>query len=107
LSMKIVIYLIGILASFVTGICLSGRLTTGINPPAGVGKERPAFLVASWDILHPEQLKPFADAVIPLAQRAGFEMLADAHAKVLEGSDDGAVKEARNVPWTSDNGTEP
>jgi len=48
---------------------------------------RPAYLLASWKILSPEKLGPFGDAVIPLAKKAGMEILAgDPKPQVLEGT---------------------
>jgi uncharacterized protein (DUF1330 family) len=84
--MKRFFYLIGLIASFALGAGLSSHLTGGMSTPPSVGRARPAYVVASWDILHPDQLQPFAEAVVPLAQKAGFESLVDARPQVLEGS---------------------
>jgi uncharacterized protein (DUF1330 family) len=46
----------------------------------------PAYLVASWEILQADRLEPFSEAVVPLAEKAGFEMLAAFPPQVLEGT---------------------
>ena len=59
-----------------------------MNPKIVDNGPKPAYLVASWDLLHPdhpEQLKPFVDAAVPLANKAGFEPLAGSPPQVLEG----------------------
>ena len=84
--MKSILYLAGLIASFVLGVWLSSRLSTALSTQLGVSKTRPVYLVASWDVVHPDQLKPFVDAALPLAQKIGFEPLADAEPQVLEGS---------------------
>jgi uncharacterized protein (DUF1330 family) len=84
--MRMMYYSAGMIASFAVG------MTAGIvreqlkSAPPADHQPRRAYLVASWDILSPpEELKPFSDAAVPLAQKAGLEMLAHAEPQVLEG----------------------
>jgi uncharacterized protein (DUF1330 family) len=49
-------------------------------------KPVPAYLVASWNIVHPDEVRPFGEAAVPLARKAGLKMLAHAEPEVLEGS---------------------
>ena len=82
--MRTSLYIVGLVASVILGAACALKQTV-IMPAAASAPQKPAYLVASWDVLHPDQMKPFADAVIPLAKRAGFEMLAASEPQVLEG----------------------
>lgn len=79
--MKIAFYFAGLIACFILGVAL------GIGyAKHGAGNERvPAYLIASWNVLHADRLKPFSDTVVPLAEKAGFKMLAASQPQVLEG----------------------
>jgi uncharacterized protein (DUF1330 family) len=72
--------------SFGLGTALGWNCESISNAHAEEGKTVPAYLVASWNIVHPDQVKPFGEAVAPLATRAGFKMLAHTEPEVLEGS---------------------
>jgi uncharacterized protein (DUF1330 family) len=53
---------------------------------AASGHARAAYLVASWELHHPERLSPFIAAVVPLARNAGWKNLATGEPRVLEGA---------------------
>jgi uncharacterized protein (DUF1330 family) len=48
-------------------------------------RDKPAYLVASWKVIHPNELQPFTDAAVPLAQKAGYVSLGGGQPQVLEG----------------------
>jgi uncharacterized protein (DUF1330 family) len=85
LSRRTLVYFAGLTLSFFLGVILSGNRISGVNPEIASAGPKPAFLVASWDLIHPDQLEPFGDAVVPLAKRAGYEPLAASTPQVLEG----------------------
>lgn len=56
--------------------------------PVFIGKQstpKPAYLIAAWHTKEPEALGPFSDLVLPLAQKAGYQMLAIQPPVLLEG----------------------
>jgi uncharacterized protein (DUF1330 family) len=79
-------YLAGLILSFILGVLCSMNRPSTVNPQTVSKGLKPAYLVASWDVLHPDQLKPFIDAAVPLARRAGFEPIAAGTPEVLEGA---------------------
>ena len=72
-------------AAFLLGVALGAISTLRIARTAEPADPKPAYLVASWDILDPDRLQPFAVRAVPLAQRAGLETLAISDPEVLEG----------------------
>ena len=44
-----------------------------------------AYLIAAWQIKAPEHLQAFIEQVVPLAEKAGFELLANNTPQWLEG----------------------
>ena len=72
---------------FVVSFILGHSLEVGFLQRGGFSKPNgpPAYLIAGWHFTQPDQLGPFNQAVIPLAERAGFEMLAIQPPALLEG----------------------
>jgi uncharacterized protein (DUF1330 family) len=83
---SMLIYLTVVVLSFAAGMKFSMMETFAAEQGQNVSGEKPAYLVASWKILHPDKLKPFGDAVLPLAQKAGLKTMAASPPHVLEGS---------------------
>ena len=78
---------------------LAGVLVGSVRGAAPPNKELPAYLVASQRIIHPDQLQAFSDAVVPLAQKAGWTPLAGARPEVFEGSwPDGSILFVQKYP---------
>ena len=74
-----------LIVGFLIGVLVGGKhVSAAVEEPSA--PERPAYLIASWKILHPDELKPFGDAVIPLAKKAGWTPLAGSLPEVLEGT---------------------
>lgn len=85
LNGRALVYFAGLTLSFFLGVMLSRSRSSAVNPAIVSAGPKPAYLVASWNPIHPDQLKPFVDAAVPLAKKAGFEPLADSAPQVLEG----------------------
>lgn len=84
--MKALLYSAGIVGSFALGLVVGRVRGPDVHDPAAAARPVPAYLVASWDILSPpEELKPFAEAAVPLAAKAGLRILADSKPRLLEG----------------------
>jgi uncharacterized protein (DUF1330 family) len=83
--MRVVVYFAGLVVSFALG-AVFGLKRTSIDAVLEGDRHRAAYLVASQDILHPDQLKTFSAVVIPLARKAGLQTLAAAEPEVLEGN---------------------
>lgn len=74
------------LAAALVGFLLGASINHSNATPAPTSTgTHAAYLIAGWNILQPERSRPFGDAVVPLARRAGFQPLAAAPAQVLEG----------------------
>jgi uncharacterized protein (DUF1330 family) len=83
--MRLLDYIAPLTLTFVLGIFVAHE---GVFTGTGrvVPSQRPAYLIASWKILSPEKLGPFGDTVIPLARKAGLQILAsDSKPQILEG----------------------
>jgi hypothetical protein len=78
-------YVGALLGSFSLGVALAPNWHSAFDLRASE-RPKPAYLVSSWDVLRPDQLRAFGDAVIPLAKKAGWEPLAASEPVVLEGN---------------------
>jgi uncharacterized protein (DUF1330 family) len=85
---KISIYLATVTA-FLFGIVIGGSSFSFAKPATQNDTQKPAYLVFSGNILHPDKLEPYVTAALPLAEAAGLEYLSQAHTpqdiQVLEG----------------------
>jgi uncharacterized protein (DUF1330 family) len=82
---RTLVYFAGWTLSFFLGVMLSRNRISAVNPEMASTGPKAAYLVASWDLIHPDQLKPFGDVVVPLAKKAGYEPLVASAPQVLEG----------------------
>jgi uncharacterized protein (DUF1330 family) len=85
LDWRVLFYGAGLAISFGLGAAFAMSRISTVNARIAAFGPKPAYLVASWDLRHPDQLKPFVDAAVPLAKKAGFEPLAGSKPQVLEG----------------------
>jgi len=82
--MKLIVCVAALVVAFFFGAFVGHQgVFPSIKPAVS---SRPAYLLASWDVLHPEKLKPFGDAIAPLVRKVGMEFLAGSKPEVLEGS---------------------
>lgn len=77
------ILVISIIANMVLGYLAYKH--SQLSEKTTLQKQIPAYLVAGWSITSPDKVGPFTDAVIPLAEEAGFIMLAGKEPALLEG----------------------
>jgi len=82
--MRLIAYVASLILMFFLGAFTGHRGIFPKSTPTASGRH-PAYLIASWDVLHPEKLKPFDDTVIPLARKAGMEILTSSKPEDLEG----------------------
>jgi uncharacterized protein (DUF1330 family) len=83
---RVLLYIGSLMLSSIFGAVLGPAKIDATDKSTADGARRAAYLIASWEILHPDQLKPFDIAVVPLAKRAGYDLLAVANPQVLEGN---------------------
>ena len=85
---KIPIYATALTAFFL-GIIIGASSFSNARSVPESNSQKPAYLVVSGKILHPEKLEPYASAALPLAEAAGLEYLSQAQSpqdiEVLEG----------------------
>jgi len=80
---KSVLLLLTLIASFILGNATDKDLLAMLK--LRTQAEPHAYLVVGWQINAPDKLEPFGEAVVPLANQAGFKMLAINDAHLLEG----------------------
>lgn len=73
------------LAALLCNISRDLIATSHASASATSSTPQPVYLVAGWDFQHSERMRHFNDAVVPLAQKAGLQMMAVDKARVLEG----------------------
>jgi uncharacterized protein (DUF1330 family) len=78
-------YAIALMLSFAAGMVFARFDIDAGCRSADVPRKKPAYLLASWNVLHPAEMRPFAAAILPLAREAGMDTLAAATPAVLEG----------------------
>jgi uncharacterized protein (DUF1330 family) len=84
--MRLLTYVAGLILAFFLGT-FTGHRGVFTDTSRTVDSKRPAYLLASWKVLSPEKLTAFGDTVIPLARKAGMEVLAaDSKIEILEGN---------------------
>ncbi len=79
----------GLVAAFVLGFWAAHPTDFGaVAAPVAAGA-KPAYVIVSAKIVHPDQLGPYREAAVPLAEKAGMEVLAagdsGSSVRVLEG----------------------
>ena len=84
--MKFPLHAASLMLGFMTCLSLTAIADSSASDRGVAGGQQPAYLVVSWNVLHPDQVQPFVDAALPLAQKAGLQLLASADPQVLEGT---------------------
>ncbi|MBM0108897.1 DUF1330 domain-containing protein [Steroidobacter sp. S1-65] len=79
-------YGLGLALSFVLGMASSAHYASARDKQPEAPHEKPAYLIASWKTIHPEQIESIRAAIDPLARRAGYELLSASAPELLEGS---------------------
>lgn len=79
--MNVALYWAGVIACFVLGLAAGIGYAKHETP----NERTAAYLIASWEVLQADRLQPFSEAVVPLAEKAGFKMLAASPPQILEG----------------------
>lgn len=77
-------YISGLLLCFAIGYLVNDKMsqmTMELSQP----EQNPAYLVAGWKINSPDKLGPFGEQVVPLANKAGYELLGIKEPQLLEG----------------------
>lgn len=83
--MKSLPMIAGVVLGLIVGVPLGMSRAPAAEEALSADKPKPAYLIAGWNELQPDRLKPFGEAVVPLARKAGLQGLAAAKAEVLEG----------------------
>ena len=83
--MGLLAYIAGLLLSFILGATVVTQTSAADDTDPVSPNEKPAYLVASWKILHPEQIETIAAVLDPLARKAGYTALGASAPQVLEG----------------------
>lgn len=83
---KVFLHTISLAVSFVLGYWVHDNAQISMQEQESRSGAAPAYLVAGWNLVAPEKLGPFNEAVIPLANKAGYELFAATEPKLLEGS---------------------
>ena len=80
---KALLLSVSVVASFMLGYWV--RDSTPVVVQKLSSTKNPAYLVAGWNAVAAEKLGPFSEAVVPLAEEAGYELFAIKEPKLLEG----------------------